>query len=368
MLTVKDERGASSTDLVTVAVQNLPAASLAPVAIVSASPTPNVQPPSKGVLLTLLRPVNSTLFTLAMILTVLSLLERAIHSIKTSGGQGSTFAPGLNTSRGRIVHYRTGTPIAGVQIMIYGADGKLRSTERTNEQGEFSSLFPVGEYTIGVHAPGFIFAGGTSHLVNITQGLIYTGGKVIVTDATKPLDIAIPMKPSREEIGSWTQRFLPMWQSIQYVARILAWPVFVAGATSNTILVFLLPGFVLLAVELMYMVLIIIKVALEVRIRPAFGFVRDAITHVPLDLAVVRLFDQKTNRLIMTRVANSQGKFFALPPSGTYMITVIKPGYAPFTRDNVTIESTEDSVLQMTADLMPAAPQAAFAGLAAGVI
>ena len=124
----------------------------------------------------------------------------------------------------------------------------------------------------------------------------------------------------------------------------------------------------LLGLELMYVVLIIIKVALEVRVRPAYGLVRDAITHVPLDLAVIRLFDQKTNRLILTRVANSQGKFFALPPSGTYMITVTKSGYAPFSRDNVNIESSEDSVLQMTADLMPAAPQVAFAGLAAGVI
>lgn len=367
MLTVKDERGASSTDLVTVAVQNLPAASLAPVAIVSASPTPSAQQPSKGFLFTLLKPINTALFAIALILTILALLERIIRSLKV-GSRGSTFAPELNTPHGRVVHYRTGAPIAGVQIMIYDASGKLRSTDRTNEKGEFSSLFPVGEYTIGVHAPGFIFSGVASHLTSIARGLIYTGGKITVTDSTKPLDISIPMKPSREEVGSWAARFLPIWQVIQYLSRILSWPVFIVGAIVNTALVFLLPGFVLLAVEVMYVVLIIIKVALEMRVRPAYGLVRDAITHVPLDLAVVRLFDQKTNRLVMTRVANSQGKFFALPPSGIYMITVIKSGYAPFTRDNVVIELTEDSVLQMTADLMPAAPQATFAGLMAGVI
>lgn len=370
MLTVKDERGASSTDLITVAVENLPAASLAPVAIVSASPAP-LSPSdtaSKSLLVTIARPANNILFIVALILTVLSLVERIVYLLQGGGSQGSTFVPELNASHGRVVHYRTGAPIAGVQIMMYDASGKLRSTDRTNEKGEFSSLFPVGEYTIGVHAPGFIFSGVASHLANITRGLMYTGGKITVTDATKPLDISIPMKPSRAEVGSWAARFLPAWQAVQNLSRILSWPVFIAGAAINTGLVFLSPGFVLLAVEVMYIVLIIIKVVLEMRVRPAYGFVRDAITHMPLDLAVVRLFDQKTNRLIMTRVANSQGKFFALPPSGTYMITVTKPGYAPFTRDNVTIESAEDSVLQMTADLMPAAPQAVFAGLKAGVI
>ncbi len=370
-LTVKDERGAASTDLVTVAVQQLPAASTAPVAILSALPKPSATTSSQGslgFLLSILRPINIVLFVAALVLTIISILERTIHSIGSRDGGGSVFAPEMNTPRGRVLHYRSGAPIAGVQVMIYGADGKLRSTDRTNERGEFSSLFPMGEYTIGVHAPGFIFAGGASSLAKITQGLVYTGGKVTVTDPAKPLDIAIPMKPSREEIGSWMSRLLPIWQAIQYLARILSWPVFIAGALVNTSLIFFQPGFALLGVELMYVVLIIIKVALEVRVRPAYGLVRDAITHVPLDLAVIRLFDQKTNRLILTRVANSQGKFFALPPSGTYMITVTKSGYAPFSRDNVTMESSEDSVLQMTADLMPAAPVGAFAGLAAGVI
>ncbi len=372
-LTVKDERGASGTDLVTVAVQDLPMAPVVPVAIVSVAPTPSASKSSSssaGLLVSILHIMNIVLFVSALILTVLFVLERAINSVQ--GGGSSVFAPELNTPRGRVVHYRTGVPLAGVQVMIYGADGKLRSTDRTNEKGEFSSLFPLGQYTIGVHAPGFIFAGGASHLANITQGLIYTGGKVAVMDMTKPLDITIPMKPSREEVGSWVSRLLPIWQAMQYISRILVWPVFIAGALANTTLIFLQPGVVLLGVELMYVVLIGIKVALEVRVRPAYGLVRDAITHVPLDLAVVRLFDQKTNRLVMTRVANSQGKFFALPPSGMYMITITKSGYAPFSRDYVSIESAEDSVLQVTADLMPAAPPrqsaGAFAGLAGGVI
>ena len=368
-LTVKDERGAASTDLVTVSVKPLPVASTAPVAIVSASPTPVPATTSSGVrtlLVRMLRPIDIVLFIAALVFTSISLIDRALHSL--GGKKSSVFSPNVDTPRGRVLHYRSGEPIAGVQVMIYGADGKLRSTDRTNERGEFSSLFPVGDYTLGVHAPVFIFAGSVSSLSRVTTGLVYTGGKIQVTDATKPLDISIPMKPAQEEVGSWSVRFLHLWQSIQYIARMVSWPVFILGSLSNTVFVFLQPGFGLLGIELLYVVLIIIKVAMEVHVRPAYGLVRDAITHVPLDLAVVRLFDQTSKRLIMTRVANSQGKFFALPPSGTYMITVTKPGYAPFSRDNVVIQSEEDSVLQITADLMPSAPQFGLASAQAAVL
>ena len=103
----------------------------------------------------------------------------------------------------------------------------------------------------------------------------------------------------------------------------------------------------------------VVGIALEIRVRPAYGLVRDAITHVPLDLAVVRLFEQETNRLVMTRVSNTQGKFFALPPSGKYTVTISKPGYATFSKNNVEITSAHDATLQVTADLMPVAPKGA---------
>src|SRR6185369_4817805 len=107
-------------------------------------------------------------------------------------------------------------------------------------------------------------------------------------------------------------RLLHIWQSTQHLGRILSWPIFLAGALLNTVLVFMASRPLYLVLEVLYIVLVIIKISLEVRVRPAYGQVRDAITHVPLDLAVVRLLEQGTNRLVMTRVTNNQGKFFAL--------------------------------------------------------
>lgn len=364
-LTVKDSHGASSTDLVTVAVGELPVASSEPVATITPEipvDTISETPTTMAFIVGLLKPFNLVLFIASLIVSSILILERFVHSVRSGARVGSVFSPGVNTPCGRVIHYHTGVPIAGVQVMVYGADGKLKATDHTNEKGEFSSVFPVGEYTIAVNAPGFVFAGGFSRLANVRHGLTYTGGKVTVSDPSKPLDIAIPMKPSKEEATSLASRLLPFWQALQYISRVSSWPIFFAGAAANTALIFMEPGVVLLIVEVLYAIIVVVKVYFEARMRPAYGLVRDAITHAPLDLAVVRLFDQQTNRLIMTRVANSQGKFFALPPSGMYMITVSKIGYAPFSRENVHIESAEDSVLQMTADLMPAAPVGAFAG------
>ena len=199
-------------------------------------------------------------------------------------------------------------------------------------------------------------------------GVLYTGGMLTVQDGSRPLTITIPLKPVGQEISTGRTRLLHFWQAVQKGSRTLSWPVFLLGAILNTVLIFWVPTILYLVAELSYVGLVIVKVALEVRVRPAYGLVRDAITHVPLDLAVVRLYEQGTNRMIMTRVTNNQGKFFALPPASTYTVTVTKPGYAVFSKQHVTIAPDQDSVLQITTDLMPVTPQSGLAMARAAVL
>jgi len=262
------------------------------------------------------------------------------------------------------VHYVTGEPIAGAQVLVYGSDGKLRSRERTNEHGVFPTFFPVGQYSLRVQVKGFSFAPAAAGALSGGDAIVYGGGSLSVKDPDTPLSIVIPMKPVAAPETNMRMRLLYVWQLVERFGRVLSWPLFLAGAILNTVLVFLAPGLLFLTIEALYVALVIIKIALEVRVRPAHGQVRDAITHIPLDLAVVRLFEQSNNRLIMTRVTNGQGKFFALPPAGTYRVTVAKPGYATFSKDNVKIQSEHDTTLQMIADLMPVAPKP-MGGLAA---
>ena len=96
---------------------------------------------------------------------------------------------------------------------------------------------------------------------------------------------------------------------------------------------------------------------MEVRQTPSYGVVRDAISRVPLDLAVVRLYEEKSNKLVLTRATNGQGKFFALPPSGLYTVTVTKPGYATFTKHGVAVGREQNTAMQIQTDLMPVVPK-----------
>lgn len=360
-LTVGDSKGATAIDTVTLATKDLtpiaPASvAVAPVAAVS-EPTSN----RGGILFAhAARLVDYGLFGLAVLSIFLLMIDRIIQRLQYSRRARSGVAGGAGSlqSYSRVVHYLTGNPIAGAQVLIYGKDKKLRAQKRTNDRGVFEASFPPGEYTIAVPVHGFSFAPPNSGSFSATDGIIYGGGTITVKDASKPPTIIIPLKPVAIEVTSFRVRVLKYWQAVLQLSRTIAWPLLMGGAMVNTLLIFFAPSAVHLVLEILYVVLVVVKIATEVRVRPAYGQVRDAITHIPLDLAVVRLYEQKTNRLMMTRVANSQGKFFALPPTGTYIVTVSKPGYATFTKEDVVIESDRDTTLQMTADLMPVTPQA----------
>jgi len=59
-----------------------------------------------------------------------------------------------------------------------------------------------------------------------------------------------------------------------------------------------------------------------------WGVVYDSLTKLPVDLAVVRLFDAETDKLVETKVTNLEGKYlFIIEFNKNYYITVSKPGY-----------------------------------------
>lgn len=355
-LTVRDPRGASALDTVTVAVKELPESTTVPVQVNEpAQPTPVPASEWAG-WLSILRWLNLLLFAAAVLSTSISLATRASHGLRRrrfagSGGRRANMA-------GKVINVQTGEAVAGVQVLIYAEDGKLKKTERTNAQGEFPTLLPAGRYTLDIKHDGFAFAPARASLPAAESAVIYTGGVLNVPSGNKPIAIVVPLKPVGTPVGSLRTRFLHQWQFTQRVGRLVSWPLFSAGALLNTFLVFRSPDVEYLTIEILYVILVVIKVILEVRIRPAYGFVRDAITHVPIDLATVRLYEAGTNRLLMTRVTNAHGKFFALPSAGTYTITITKQGYAVFSKPNVQITGDVDSALQITADLMPVAPKA----------
>lgn len=66
---------------------------------------------------------------------------------------------------------------------------------------------------------------------------------------------------------------------------------------------------------------------LERKKRKGWGSVYHAFTKLPIDLAIVRLKDAKTKRIIQTRVTDKQGRFAFIVSKGKYLVEVTKPGF-----------------------------------------
>ncbi|HTK04300.1 MAG TPA: fibronectin type III domain-containing protein [Candidatus Eisenbacteria bacterium] len=64
------------------------------------------------------------------------------------------------------------------------------------------------------------------------------------------------------------------------------------------------------------------------RRRKKWGIVYNALTKLPLDLAIVRLIDAKTGRIVRSSVTDKDGRYFFIVPPGEYKLIAIKAGYA----------------------------------------
>lgn len=256
---------------------------------------------------------------------------------------------------GRVLHYQTGQPVAGAQVFIYDRDNKLKATERTNEQGAWPTLFPPGEYSLKVAADGFEVAGSALPVVRSTAvGILYTGGFFTVPADSGPLSIVIPVRPLTAEakmVGRWLSTGT---QGVTWLAQWLSWPVIGLGAVLSAGWLWWKPSVDGLVMEALYAVVAVGRLAAGWQRRYGqHGMVRDVSSGAGVDLAVVRLFTAETNRLVMTRVTNAQGQFFALPPAGLYTVMVTKPGYSNFTREHVVMGKGSG---RLVVDLLPLQP------------
>jgi len=356
-LTVRDIGGLVSTDSVTVVsrptieqVVSLPTGT--DDVVVSKAPV---------VVSSLLAPVNGVLLFLSVALVLMGTHGQApIQLVKRFGGLLRRWRRKEETSGPhvlKVVDGQGGRVLPGVKMVIKDGNGKVWRKLQSNKQGEAKVTMPVGQYIVEIAERGYKFVPIGQMVPVANTDIVYGGGKLQVKSQDEQMSVIVPLKRTGEELGSIFSYALRVWQLLQKNGHNFTWPVLVAGAGLNTMLLLWVPQVGYLLIEVIYVALVLTKVAMDVRQTPSYGLVRDAISHVPLDLAVVRLYQEGTNKLVMTRATNAQGKFFALPPPGKYMMTVAKLGYATFTKHNVTIAKEQGTSIQMQTDLMPVIPK-----------
>ena len=356
-LTVRDIGGRVATDTVTVVTRP----PLAPI-----TKQQNLSPEEQMIdvpfiVSGLLAPANYALLLLSFFVTgvgghgripdlfMLKIKQVMNQRKKTKGRRGGHVI--------RVVDAQTGRRLAGIKLVVKGMDDKIWSKAITTEQGEAAMQLPVGQYRVQLKEDVYSFTPAGSKIPVQPGEVVYAGGNLQVKRQDEPMTILVPLKRAGGEIKSWRMSILKSWQFVQRRSHLLAWPVYIAGSGLNTVLLLWVPQLQCLIIEIIYIVLVLIKVWMEVRQTPSYGVVRDAISRVPLDLAVVRLYEEKSNKLVLTRATNGQGKFFALPPSGLYTVTVTKPGYATFTKHGVAVGREQNTAMQIQTDLMPVVPK-----------
>lgn len=300
----------------------------------------------------MLEAINIGLLILAVGTVLTTLLDRAYHALaQPSVGQWFTRlrASRKPHTRVRLVHWQTGERIVGVRLTVLAVDGTVAASKRTDSSGLAVLLLPPGVYRLTVADNRFTLAPLAETVELRAEEELYAGEQVTITDQGRQLVFSV-------QPAAATSLVTPLhrwWRAVEKLGRYLRWPAMIAGLVLNTGLLLRQSAYTYVVFEALYALLVVAVIILELRFRPSVGVVRDALTHVPLDLAVVRLYEHTTNRLVLTRVTDSRGRFFALPPTGVYNLVVTRNGYETFTKEGLTVTAGHGRSLDIQAHLLP---------------
>ncbi|TSC72853.1 MAG: Fibronectin type III protein [Parcubacteria group bacterium Gr01-1014_38] len=259
-------------------------------------------------------------------------------------------------SWGRIVEERTNLPVAGAVVTILDMSGKPRETVSSRSDGTFGALLPRGSYQLSMQHTDFAFTSAPEGVVLFPEERLYTGGFLRVEDEEQmvpALSLVIGMRPTRVRRQVLRGAFRSFLERLRVLQARLALPVLLTGAAINSVALVLNPTPLLVSYEILYGVFLTFELLLSRVARRALGRVRDAVTRSRVGLAVVRLMDMKTRRLVETRVTSSRGSFLLMPPPGRYRLQVAHAAYTPYTSDLLRIGRGRTSAVRLNVDLEP---------------
>ncbi|MEK7499445.1 MAG: Ig-like domain-containing protein, partial [Patescibacteria group bacterium] len=310
--------------------------------IPSTSATTNLIDASSGIgarFVSILQPiVNSAGYKLSLaFITALAAASLAIASKTFTSGIFSQASQriwqaflsffGFNRKQhpwGRVLDAESGNAIPGAAIQVYDHQAmQLKDTIVSNDRGLFSLLVPPGSYEFNVQKTGWVVTPKAPFLHLVAGEQIYDGTPVEVTK-TRVLPIVLAMRMTESVPVLRRLQWRKVFQIIDLFIVRLSWPLLIFGVVLNSFAVIVAPTKINIIIEGLYAILILWKILLYFLLKPALGHIRDADTSLPLDLAVVRIYDAASGRLVETRTTSHDGSFLLLPPLGVYTIMVVR--------------------------------------------
>jgi hypothetical protein len=255
---------------------------------------------------------------------------------------------------GKVLSAIDGSPIQGALVSIIDAErGKVVETSLSGKDGSFSSFVEPGKYLFKVTKPGWRLNDQPLPFGLFDNNSVYQGTPVVSSSLEQLLSIVIVLRPEERQLNRLLSFFMIILQFFERFLLLISWPILLAGTAWNTYLFITTPSVLNFWIEVFYALLIVAKIILQRSHPKTLGTITDLSTKQPVSLALVRVFDFKTNRLVATKVTNSKGQFFFMPNPGTYSIHVTKEGYRPHMEPRLKFRSWNPKLLAVNWSLVP---------------
>ncbi len=101
----------------------------------------------------------------------------------------------------------------------------------------------------------------------------------------------------------------------------------VAPATAAVVAATVVPSLASVVIPLLRFVFLQPLLLFGRKKRKEWGQLYNTLTKLPVDLAMVRLVDAKTKKILQSRVTDAQGRYLFIVEPGEYMLQVTKPGF-----------------------------------------
>ena len=216
---------------------------------------------------------------------------------------------------GVVYNQITNKPIAGAMVKLFDAQyKKLKETQVTDKDGRFGFLVSPGAYFIKITRAGF----------REKQTEVIT-----IQDPSASITLKIPVLVETQ-ISEAKLKIINFWRSVARFIHAINPIILIFGTALSLFIAIITPNALNYVVLGIYAIMDLLKIIISARTIKSYGTIKDTRSNNALDLAIVRIYDAKSNWLLNTKVTDARGRFNFLTTPGSYYLSAVKNQYNPF--------------------------------------
>ena len=202
---------------------------------------------------------------------------------------------------------------------------KLIETQVTDKEGRFSFLTVVGEYTVSVTKPPFIFPSAiVQGDVDGDYAHVYHSTPFTIANAEEMIELSIPIDPPNPKHEKVKHT---LWVTVKTLAGHYSGVSLVLSLVVSIVLAIYIPSPMNSFLLLLNSLFAISQAVLSTKKEKSWGMVFDVLTFEAIPLAAISIVNAKENKLLRTRLSDYAGRFSFLSPPGEYVLAISKDQY-----------------------------------------